>query len=279
MLENCLHQRKIMIVNTRDKKERVPTKWFNSVLESLVDVESSSHLFDIVIDIKKQFGFNSIAYGLVTSNNFRSEAYYIYSDESEEWKQTYIQKEYWKIDTRIITARTQISPFRWSRLPHRSDFISNDIMRGIYDGLTVPVHGPNHLFGFLHLTYHPEQKKISSWLQYIQPFIVYLAQRIIKVKSALIKAESLLPLAYISSSDSSAVLTLQQRKCLAWAAEGKTTEEIALILHISTSTVNKHLDSASVLLNANNRTHAIAKAVNGNLIALEYKKKSTIFYI
>lgn len=255
------------------KNCRIPTKWFNSVLESLGAVESSSQLFDIVIDIKKQFGFNSIAYGLVTPNNFRSEIYYIYSDESEEWKQTYIQKKYWKIDTRIIVARKQIAPFHWSELPHRSDFISSDVMRGIWDGMTVPVHGPNHFFGFLHFTYRPEQKKISSWLQYIQPFIVYLAQHIIEAESVLLS-----PLFFNSSKNSSVALTGQQRKCLAWAAEGKTTEEIALILDISVSTINKHLDSASEILNANNRTHAIAKAVDGNLIALEYKKKSSIFY-
>lgn len=260
------------------KNSRIPTKWFNSVLVSLGAVENPRQLFDIVIDIKKQFGFNNIAYGLVTQNNFRNEIYYIYSDEPEEWKQTYIQKEYWKIDTRIIVARNQIAPFHWSELPYRADFISNDVMREIFDGMTVPVHGPNHFFGFLHFTYRPEQKKISSWLQYIQPFIAHLARHIIEAKSALTQKGLQLPLFYDSSENSSLALTAQQRKCLSWAAEGKTTEEIGLILNISVSTVNKHLDSASVLLNANGRTHAIAKAVDGKLIALEYKKKSTIFY-
>ena len=75
------------------------------------------------------------------------------------------------------------------------------------------------------------------------------------------------------------VLTRQQRNCLVWAAEGKDTEEIALILGISVSTVNKHLDSTSKLLNTNNRTHAIAKAIDGKLIGLEYKKNTKIFFL
>ncbi|WP_442497802.1 helix-turn-helix transcriptional regulator [Methylobacter sp. sgz302048] len=260
------------------KNSRISTKWFNSVLESLNAVESPKQLFDIALDIKKQFGFKHIAYGIVIANDFRNEIYYIYSDESEEWKQTYIQNEYWKIDTRIIMARKQIAPFYWSRLPQRSSFISDEMMKGVWDGITIPVHGPKHFFGFLHFTYRAEQKKISSWLQYIKPFVVYLAQRIIEANFALIGKGLLSPLLHNFIQSNTTPFTLQQRRCLAWAAEGKTTEEIALILDISVSTVNKHLDSAAEVLNANNRTHAIAKAVDGNLIALAYKKKSTIFY-
>lgn len=268
---------KIMEVDSL-KKCRIPTKWFNNALASLEAVEGPGQLFDIALDIKKQFGFNSIGYGLVVTNDFKNEIYYIYSDESEEWKQTYIRNEYWKTDTRIIRARKQIAPFYWSEFSHRPSFIADGITKGAWNGMTVPVHGPNHLFGFLHFTYRPEKKKISSWLQYIQPFIVYLAQRIIEAALAL-SQKGLLPRPPRNfTKNGSMPLTLQQRKCLAWAAEGKTTEEIALILEISISTVNKHLDAASAILNASNRTHAIARAINENLIALGYKKKSTIFY-
>lgn len=260
------------------KKCRIPTKWFNNVLDSLEVVEGPKQLFIIAVEIKKQFGFDSISYGLVVPYSFKNEIYYIYSDESEEWKQTYIRNEYWKNDTRIITARKQIAPFYWSELRYKSSFIADEIMKDTWDGMTVPVHGPHHLFGFLHFTYRPEQKKISSWLQYSQPFIVYLTQRIVEAKIALLRKGLLPPLIHDFTKNSSMSLTLQQRKCLAWAAEGKTTEEIALILEISVSTVNKHLDSASEILNANNRTHAIAKAIDENLIALVYKKKSTVFY-
>lgn len=260
------------------KDSRIPTKWFNGVLKSLGEIENSGQLIEIVMEIKKQFGFNSIAYGFVIPNNFRSEDYYIYSDDSEEWKQTYVNKEYWKIDTRIITARKQVVPFRWSELIYRSDFISNHLMMGLWDGMTVPVHGPNHFFGFLHFTFCAEQKKIASWLQYIQPFIVCLAQHITEAKSGLIQKGLLSPLLYNPRKEVSVVLTGQQRKCLVWVAEGKSTEEIALILGISVSTVNKHLDTVAKILNTNSRAHTVAKAVDGKLIGLEYKKKSNLFY-
>jgi DNA-binding CsgD family transcriptional regulator len=259
------------------KNTRIPTKWFNSILKSLNSIENSAQLIEIVIDIKVQFGFNSISYGFVIPNNFRSDDYYIYSDDSDEWKQTYIKKQYWKIDTRIIMARKQIVPFHWSNLSHRADFISREIMKGSCDRMTIPVHGPHHFFGFLHFTYCSEQKKVASWLQYIQPFIICLAQHITAAKASLIRKGLLSPL-YNSFKHKSITLTVQQRKCLVWVAEGKSTEEIALILNISVSTVNKHLDSASKSLNTNSRAHAVAKVIDGNLIGLEYKKNSNIFY-
>jgi DNA-binding CsgD family transcriptional regulator len=261
-----------------DRDSRIPTKWFNNTLKSLGTIESSAQLIEIVIDIKKQFGFDSIAYGFVIPNNFRSEDFYIYSDDTEEWKHTYNEKEYWKIDTRIIVARKQIIPFRWSELSCCADFISSHLMKGVWDGVTIPVHGPNHFFGFLHFTYRPDQRKIASWLQYIQPYIVHLAQHITEAKRDLIRKGLLSPLLYNTSKNNPVVLSGQQRKCLVWVAEGKSTEEIALILDISVSTVNKHLDCASKLLNTNSRAHAIAKAIDGKLIGLEYKKNSNLFY-
>jgi DNA-binding CsgD family transcriptional regulator len=230
------------------------------------------------MDIKKQLGFDSIAYGFVIPNNFRSEDFYLYSDDTEEWKKIYSEMEYWKIDTRIIVARKQIIPFRWSELSCRADFISSNVMMGIWDGTTIPVHGPNHFFGFLHFTYRPDQKKIASWLLYIQPYVVNLAQHITEAKYGLIRKGLLSPLLYNTSKNSSVVLSAQQRRCLVWVAEGKSTEEIAVILGISVSTVNKHLDCASKLLNTNSRAHAIAKAIDGKLIGLEYKKNSNLFY-
>lgn len=260
------------------KNTRIPTKWFNSTLKSLSSIESSVQLIEIVMDIKSQLGFNSIAYGFVIPNNFRSDDYYIYSDDSEEWKQNYIKKQYWKIDTRIIVARKQIVPFHWSDLSCPADFISSDIMKGSCDGMTIPVHGPHHFFGFLHFTYCSEQKKVASWLQYIQPFIICLAQHITAAKASLISKGLLSHLLYNSFNHDSVALTGQQRKCLVWVAEGKNTEEIALILSISVSTVNKHLDSASKVLNTNSRSHTVAKVIDGNLIGLEYKKNANIFY-
>jgi len=62
-------------------------------------------------------------------------------------------------------------------------------------------------------------------------------------------------------------LTPREIECLTWAARGKTTEEIALILHRSSETVDFHLSNAMLKLDARNRAHAVAIACVRGLIA------------
>ena len=61
-------------------------------------------------------------------------------------------------------------------------------------------------------------------------------------------------------------LTPREIECLTWAARGKTTAEIAVMLHRSAETVDFHLSNAIVKLNAKNRAHAVAIACLKELI-------------
>lgn len=55
-------------------------------------------------------------------------------------------------------------------------------------------------------------------------------------------------------------LTLRELECLTWAARGRTTAEIAELLHRSAETVEFHLSNAMTKLDARNRAHAVAIA-------------------
>lgn len=63
-----------------------------------------------------------------------------------------------------------------------------------------------------------------------------------------------------------ASLTGRQLECLRWAAEGKTTAEIALILSLSEDTVGHHFRIAQERLGAANRVQAVAIAIRGDMI-------------
>jgi LuxR family quorum sensing-dependent transcriptional regulator len=64
------------------------------------------------------------------------------------------------------------------------------------------------------------------------------------------------------------LLTPREREILRWAADGKTSWEVSVILNISERTVKFHLNQASHKLNAVNRTAAVAKALARGLIKL-----------
>lgn len=61
-------------------------------------------------------------------------------------------------------------------------------------------------------------------------------------------------------------LSDRERECLLWASEGKTTDEVAVILGVSANTVNSYVTHAIQKLSASNRAMAIATAIRSGII-------------
>ncbi len=61
-------------------------------------------------------------------------------------------------------------------------------------------------------------------------------------------------------------LTERELECLYWIAEGKTSDEIAVILGISRNTINNYITSVMRKTATRNRSEAIAFAVRHNLV-------------
>ena len=61
-------------------------------------------------------------------------------------------------------------------------------------------------------------------------------------------------------------LSDRERECLHWVSEGKTTEDIALILGVSANTVNGYVTHAIQKFSASNRVMAVATAIRGGII-------------
>ena len=61
-------------------------------------------------------------------------------------------------------------------------------------------------------------------------------------------------------------LSDRERECLIWVSEGKTTDEVAVILGVSGNTVNSYITHAIQKLAASNRAMAIATAIRSGII-------------
>lgn len=68
------------------------------------------------------------------------------------------------------------------------------------------------------------------------------------------------------ASEANDPLSERERECLYWVSEGKTTEEIAVIISVSANTVNKYIVSAIHKFGAENRAMAIAVAIRAGVI-------------
>lgn len=61
-------------------------------------------------------------------------------------------------------------------------------------------------------------------------------------------------------------LSDRERECLFWVSEGKTTDEVAVILGVSSNTVNSYITHAIRKLSASNRAMAVATAIRSGII-------------
>lgn len=72
--------------------------------------------------------------------------------------------------------------------------------------------------------------------------------------------------AHVGRSDLVADLTDREIECLSWIGEGKTSDEIALIIGISRNTVNNYITSIMNKTGARTRSEAVAFAVRNQII-------------
>jgi DNA-binding NarL/FixJ family response regulator len=64
-------------------------------------------------------------------------------------------------------------------------------------------------------------------------------------------------------------LTPRESEILTWLAHGKTDREIANLLGLSEKTIHHHVERILDKLQARNRTHAVARALQLKLIRLK----------
>jgi len=61
-------------------------------------------------------------------------------------------------------------------------------------------------------------------------------------------------------------LTSREAEMLNWCADGKTSDEIAIILNVKKRTVDFHIANAIVKLNVSNKTAAAVRAIQLNIL-------------
>jgi LuxR family transcriptional regulator, quorum-sensing system regulator BjaR1 len=177
----------------------------------------------------------------------------------QEWFEIYARENFSLIDPLARHCASTMQPFEWSEVRYDKDtdpgahlVMTRAAEFRFMDGYCIPMHYDEGgaVIGLVteHLKLDPLAK---SALQLIG---VYAHNRI----RSLMRPQREKP----------DLLTGREQEVLRWAASGKTSWEISVILRISERTVKFHFIEASRKLNAVNRTSAVAKALARGLIKL-----------
>jgi DNA-binding CsgD family transcriptional regulator len=164
-------------------------------------------------------------------------------------------------DPAIQLGARSFLPVDWAQIPRLSkqgDIRFRARPRDDRQGLTIPIRGPaNGIWALLLVTSNENDAEWAAGRPERTTDLVHVGQYVHQRACELHAPDAPIDLNAITRRESEA---------LERAAEGKTAEDIAILMRISAETVKAHLDSARYKLGALTRAHAVAKAIRAGLV-------------
>ncbi|MGZ0701432.1 autoinducer binding domain-containing protein [Pseudomonas piscis] len=201
-----------------------------------------------------ELGFDSFAYGMCSVTPFMRPKTYIYSNYPEEWVQRYQAQNYALIDPTVKHSKISTAPIMWGNELFREcpQLWSEARDSGLCHGLAQPSLNAQGRVGLLSLARRNKAISLEE----------FEALRPVTKAFAAAAHEKLCELE-IDDSVFNAVVEFSGRECdvLRWTADGKTSEEIGVIMGVCTDTVNYHHRNIQRKIGASNRVQAVSYAV------------------
>ena len=242
--------------------------YLSDFIEQSDEVDSLDALLELMLSVARGFGFDKSAYCSLTAFDPR-EAHgnpppVVVHNYPDSWLLRYVERKYQTIDPVLRFAPRYERAFLWDSLVERFSLKQEQIRvmdeireAGLYDGITVPLHGPHGRFRLVSFAASEGHPKPSAFLRKLTSLAVQFHQ------------------VYrdIARNDSSRcivpALTPRELECLQWAATGMSSPNIGNAMNISLATVTFHLGNILRKLEVTNRVQAIVVAIRYGLITLD----------
>jgi len=210
----------------------------------------------------KQLGFDSFVYALRIPTQFTEARVIMLKGYPDAWLDHYWENGYAASDPAVIYCGKQIVPIEWHGLMYEKQSLNAQVMNeaadfGLKSGLSMPIHSPHGELGILSLALDRNDAGARKITRHALPYAQMLAAHIHEAVRRILVSPDI---------EKPQELTAREAECLRWAADGKTSWEIAQLLSMSERTANFHLNNAMIKLDVCNRQHAVAKAVLRGLI-------------
>lgn len=221
-------------------------------------VESLTRLVDA---IARDLGFEHWIYGALVPVSPTRYEQFVLNGYPEDWRSHYLEAGYTFRDPTVNYSRTHVVPTLWDDLARspeelaKVDPVGRRIVNeardfGLAKGLSVPLHGLGCSFGMMSYAARDPNHPILESTVYAEAML--LASYVHQTASQLLFGTRL---------RETRPLSARERECLKWAAEGKSSWDIAHLLDITERTVVFHLHNACEKLGVATRQQAVAKAM------------------
>lgn len=181
---------------------------------------------------------------------------------SADWVSRYRDEGYERIDPILIRAPQSFLPIDWKAVEwdtkQKKRFLYEAVDSGVGNqGYTVPVRGPNGQFALFTIN---KSCADSEWEKFIRENAGDLLIIAHFFHQKVLEAENIDP------NFNLAPLSTRERDVLTYLSLGKSREQVAYDMKISTATIRVYIDSARHKLGALNVNHAIALGIRRGIV-------------
>lgn len=232
-------------------------------LERLQGQGSVTGLMKAVDQQARAAGFEHWMYALDLPAPGEHRRQYILSGYPGAWVTHYFESGYLQIDPVIAHCRAHATPYVWPNAGESREHIDENARRmfneagsfGLKSGLSIPIHGLGCAWGLVSLaTSQPmsakDMQRRSATMHLFAHCLHEAAQQHV----------------HGTVSVDLPRLTPRELECLRWAAVGKTSWEIGMLLHIAERTAVFHMQNVMSKLGTMSRQAAVVRAISLGLI-------------
>lgn len=227
--------------------------WQENQLQALQSIQSEQQLFQAILSLSKELGFDHCTYGLRMPFPLATPKTVIFSNYPTAWQAQYQAQDYVAIDPTVQHALRSSLPLLWT------DELFSPVCElweearsfGLRYGWAQSIRDFNGVVGMLTLARSNEP--ITKTELDANNFKMAWLTQAMHLSMSRCLTPKLMP-------EADAKLSNREIAVLRWTADGKTSGEISCILNISERTVNFHINNVITKLNVANKTSAAVKA-------------------
>ena len=211
-------------------------------------------LVDIISSHAVRFGFEYYSFVMRIPQSLTRPQIQGFNNYSDQWRTYYARNECILTDPAIQQAMRSSKPVVWTeKLYHQNKLLWQEMKRdGHSVGVTQSCWGPQSVAGFLSFSRAAEPVSKTD-LKEMEQELHQLSQSLFARFYDLYRLDE----AYNTQDQ---IITLREREILRWTGDGKTAEDISIILNITPRTVHFHMNNVLNKLIVSNKVHAVMKA-------------------
>lgn len=240
------------------------------VVDALLACRKSNHMLDAFARLAASFGFEGFTYLLLGSAASEPHLLKHWTTAGPRWTARYATRGYHLIDPRVTLTRQRSVPVIWSlpsgsSVPRVRSFVQDAARHSIRSGIAWSLHDAR--IGRVVIAWDSKASAQSSDAREasIQGRLASLA-----LLAGFVHEAMMVHCQGTASARTYRKLTSRERECVALAAHGMTSVDVAVKLGITPRTANFHFGNILSKLGALNRSEAIARAVAANLVSLDH---------